>query len=693
LATVNGAFQIEVADDVPDGHVVDFELTAVGQDTWVSYFSIEALAPTLNYVEFLVDDTAAGNGDYMWDPGETVSIVVTLENIGSSDAFNVEGLLSTTDPYITLITTTAQSYGDITYGNNADAVFTASSSLTTPEAHMAGFTIDFTADLGVSGNGTFATQIGGYLIEEYFGTFPPAGWTTTGGSNWGSGSGSNAGGTPPEADFWYDPSTVATQRLISMPINTSGSATLSLSFRHMVDNYNGGYTLKVQTTSDGNTWNDVWSITPAGNVGPELLQMDVTTPDVGSSNFQIAWVFDGNSWNIDHWYVDNIVLGGGTPATFGTVEGVVTDFETTLPLEGADIAGFTVSGADGSYSFTIVPGTYDFTCILEGYEDLTQTGIVVVENEITTLDFAMVPILPLNSPQNVEAAVIDFNDVLITWNAPATDLINTNEVERDTRIKTRQNQRNSVPNADNSRSLTGYQVYRDGTMISEITDPGILIYTDAALAAGGYDYYVIAVYDEGYSDPSNTASVTIVLPAPTNLAAVQQFPDVILTWDVPVRDLASYNVYRDNVMIADNISTTSYTDTNVPAGTYIYQVTAVYDGGYESDFSNEAEITVVDVTNNLIPLITELQGNHPNPFNPITSINFALSDPEFVNLEIYNIKGEKVKTLVDEKMEAQFHSVTWNGSDDSGKPVSSGVYFYKMKAGKFIQTKKMILMK
>jgi hypothetical protein len=230
-------------------------------------------------------------------------------------------------------------------------------------------------------------------------------------------------------------------------------------------------------------------------------------------------------------------------------------------------------------------------------------------------------------------------------------------------------------------------------MISEITDPGILIYTDAALAAGGYDYYVIAVYDEGYSDPSNTASVTIVLPAPTNLAAVQQFPDVILTWDVPVRDLASYNVYRDNVMIADNISTTSYTDTNVPAGTYIYQVTAVYDGGYESDFSNEAEITVVDVTNNLIPLITELQGNHPNPFNPITSINFALSDPEFVNLEIYNIKGEKVKTLVDEKMEAQFHSVTWNGSDDSGKPVSSGVYFYKMKAGKFIQTKKMILMK
>jgi hypothetical protein len=90
---------------------------------------------------------------------------------------------------------------------------------------------------------------------------------------------------------------------------------------------------------------------------------------------------------------------------------------------------------------------------------------------------------------------------------------------------------------------------------------------------------------------------------------------------------------------------------------------------------------------------SELIGNYPNPFNPNTMISFYLPSPEDVKLEIYNVKGQKVKTLVNNYLNSGQHRITWNGADDCGKNVSSGVYFYKIKADKFIQTKKMILTK
>jgi hypothetical protein len=86
--------------------------------------------------------------------------------------------------------------------------------------------------------------------------------------------------------------------------------------------------------------------------------------------------------------------------------------------------------------------------------------------------------------------------------------------------------------------------------------------------------------------------------------------------------------------------------------------------------------------------------NYPNPFNPTTTISFSVSQtPSFVNLEIFNVKGQKVKTLVNEKLVTGIHQVVWNGDDESNKSVSSGIYFYKLKSGKYTSIKKMILLK
>ena len=125
---------------------------------------------------------------------------------------------------------------------------------------------------------------------------------------------------------------------------------------------------------------------------------------------------------------------------------------------------------------------------------------------------------------------------------------------------------------------------------------------------------------------------------------------------------------------------------------YVAGVSAVYDDG-ESIVMEYPFIFGGSNAGDIIPLITELRGNFPNPFNPDTQIAFSLNKQSHVQITIFNIRGQLVRTLVDEQRDANNYTVTWNGTDDNNKFVSSGVYFYKMRAEKYTSTKKMILMK
>jgi len=96
---------------------------------------------------------------------------------------------------------------------------------------------------------------------------------------------------------------------------------------------------------------------------------------------------------------------------------------------------------------------------------------------------------------------------------------------------------------------------------------------------------------------------------------------------------------------------------------------------------------------NMITPVLELTQNYPNPFNPETIIKYSIPKNSKVSLNIYNIKGQKVRTLIKDKLETGQHSVVWNGTDENNKSVSSGIYFYKLKVANFEKTKKMILLK
>jgi hypothetical protein len=88
-----------------------------------------------------------------------------------------------------------------------------------------------------------------------------------------------------------------------------------------------------------------------------------------------------------------------------------------------------------------------------------------------------------------------------------------------------------------------------------------------------------------------------------------------------------------------------------------------------------------------------LSQNYPNPFNPTTEIKFALPVGAHVNIDVFNVLGQKIRSLVDTDMEAGYKSVIWNGTDNAGAPVSSGIYFYKLNAGSKVFSKKMTLLK
>ena len=104
-------------------------------------------------------------------------------------------------------------------------------------------------------------------------------------------------------------------------------------------------------------------------------------------------------------------------------------------------------------------------------------------------------------------------------------------------------------------------------------------------------------------------------------------------------------------------------------------------------------IDLIENDENEVSSAVELIGNYPNPFNPVTEIMFNMQHAGIVNLTIYNVRGQIVKTLISENQEAGEHTVSWRGRDDSGTPVSSGVYFYKFSTSDYATTKKMVLMK
>ena len=129
-------------------------------------------------------------------------------------------------------------------------------------------------------------------------------------------------------------------------------------------------------------------------------------------------------------------------------------------------------------------------------------------------------------------------------------------------------------------------------------------------------------------------------------------------------------------------------DRNVEVGkTYYYSLEAVTKYN-QNEFVNETISVFIKP-----PGAFKLEQNYPNPFNAITIIKYEIPVRTKVQLKIFNILGQEVKTLVSKDYFSGNHLVIWNGTNNNGIPVSSGIYVYRIQAGEFISVKKMVLIK
>lgn len=109
---------------------------------------------------------------------------------------------------------------------------------------------------------------------------------------------------------------------------------------------------------------------------------------------------------------------------------------------------------------------------------------------------------------------------------------------------------------------------------------------------------------------------------------------------------------------------------------------------------NDSIMTDIQEPTTQIPLTFELSQNYPNPFNPTTTIRFQIQRLEDVNIKIYNILGQEIKTLISDKLSPGIHEVKWDGLDKFGNKAASGIYFYRMETGKgYIRVRKLVLLK
>jgi hypothetical protein len=176
---------------------------------------------------------------------------------------------------------------------------------------------------------------------------------------------------------------------------------------------------------------------------------------------------------------------------------------------------------------------------------------------------------------------------------------------------------------------------------------------------------------------------------------------VTFDWPALISGPSGYTVQFDTVSpdfthIWRTISVSeSHITLEIPPGDIYWHVKAMGDGGC-SDGPWKGPYAYTDVDDTVsatLPLKFVLSQNFPNPFNPVTEVEYSVPYRAYVTIDIYNILGERVKRLVSETKSAGSYKIEWSGADEAGKSVSTGVYLYRFQAGDVVQTKKMLLLK
>ena len=315
-----------------------------------------------------------------------------------------------------------------------------------------------------------------------------------------------------------------------------------------------------------------------------------------------------------------------------------------------------------------------FTDGLLPNDEIYEYGIVTIYTNpfgISTEVKTEVHVPRFNPPTKLEGVAGDVT-ITINWTAPET-------------------QKHGV--------LLGYRVFKNTIAMENIIPFNITTLTDTDVENYlDYLYHVVALYanPEGVSIPTNEITLQPrenMLP-PTDLShQVVGGNNVVLNWTAPENIFRGFRILRNSQDISGIIEETMYVDSGLNDGEYFYEVKTVYWGGDSTAATTSVIIRVPDDDWTELPVVNELVSNYPNPFNPDTTIRYNVAQAGNVVIDIYNVRGQKIATLLNSHKEAGEHTVVWHGLDGSGREVSSGIYLAIMRMDNFTQIKRMTLLK
>lgn len=213
------------------------------------------------------------------------------------------------------------------------------------------------------------------LYESFDSDNFPTGWSIldSGGANWGIAKSCNAGGEPNELQFAWTPPFNGVTRVISSPVNFTGISSATLTFKHSVDVYEGSSTIGFATSSDnGVTWNTAWSETYDTD-GDYVVESLFDSPDMGKDNVQVCLYFEGNSYNINFWFFDDIAILSQNQIDIELMsidnQKYVRYGDNAISFTVQNMGETLIESFDASYTFDDVTVTETFQCELSSMQN------------------------------------------------------------------------------------------------------------------------------------------------------------------------------------------------------------------------------------------------------------------------------------------------------------------------------------
>ena len=676
-------------------------------------------------------------------------------------------------------------------------------------------TLEYNAAIGSEPEGLAIDGPVEVLLEENFdmpaGDFPPEDWFRAGandGENWITTDGCFPNDLEVGACFYWSPSTDGTQRLVSPQLDTGAYSEIIAQFTHEIDDFSGGYDVRLETTGDGGeTWTTVAEF-PDDNVTLTDEMISIDNDDVGSDEFHLAWTFEGDSFAINHWgFTDLSVFGALNWLTIDPEEGALEADESlvhTLTVDATELE----------------PGVQELGVIVNTNDPLAPTAFVpftlnVVENiTVSTPEAELNPNQVATVPVTVESlddlGVISYQFTLeydpellsaIGVNTEGTlsegaDIAVNNEEDGVVSIAAFDV---GTDGTDTDGGAELFQIEGEGTLIElEIqaqealgettpvateflfnegldsqTGPGAnaelgtvsvvplfgdialnldVTSFDAALAlqsavglvdlneaqatsgdvsdsgsvtafdGGLIQQFVVGLIDsfpvQGDDDAlmaaatAEEADASFAWSDATSEGTQTQLPLTVEDADGPITSVALTAPIDANLMTVDDVMSQLPEDwmiahnveddvlhiamagaTPLESGQVATVAISWLDDDAQMTFDSEVTVNQnapqsLSAEIGTTPDEFVLHENYPNPFRGDTTIEYELPETAHVRIVVFNVLGQEVAVLVDEEQAAGRYDVRWDGEGQTGAPVASGVYIYRIEAGDFSDTQR-----